>query len=163
MPRRYRCSHGCTPDWLAIHPPPAAWRGIVRRRLRMLGEQLARGNRLARVALVQAAIANPEVLAEWLAERKQLAVDVERALFVGGGRLASADDVVRGRGKDARGEALRTRAAARVSERAGQERHGSRDWWPSWLGIGGLRPRAATACRPTRTRLLAVEQVQIDR
>lgn len=96
----------------------AGWRstlprllGVVRCRLRMPGEQLARGNRLACVALVQAAIANPEVLAEWLAERKQLAVDVEqlrkmgRALFVGRGgrRLAkrSADDVVRGLGKDA--------------------------------------------------------------
>lgn len=66
----------------------------------MPGEQLARGNRLACVALVPAAIANPEVPAEWLAERKQLAVDVERALFVGRGgrRLAkrSADDLGRG-------------------------------------------------------------------
>jgi integrase/recombinase XerC len=46
-----------------------------------------------------------QVLAEWLAERKQLAVDDERALFLGRGgrRLAkrSVDDVVRGLGKDA--------------------------------------------------------------
>jgi hypothetical protein len=82
-----------------------------------------------------------QVLEEWLAERKRLAADTERAVFVGRGgrRLAkrSVDDVVRGLGEDAGGS--RSSPLARALQEYG--RLVKTNFVLAWLGDEELRRR----------------------